>query len=98
MGMGLAALALMEHRDMANLTADQQQTIQRLLDAREAELREEVRAAKAVRAERTSAQGANVEDAAEGGEERLRVGFEHVEIERDENELRAIGSRFRSSA
>jgi DnaK suppressor protein len=90
MGMGLAALTLTEHHDMANLNADQQQTIQHLLDVRELELREEVRAAKAARAERTSAQGPNVEDPAEDGEERLRVGLEHVEIERDENELRAI--------
>jgi DnaK suppressor protein len=90
MGMGLAALALMEHRAMANLNSDQHQTIQRLLSEREVELREEVRAAKATRAERTSAQGPNVEDAGEGGEARLRVGLEHVEIERDEDELRAI--------
>ena len=76
---------------MANLSNEQLQTIQRLLDEREAGLREEVRRAKAVRAERTSAQVPNVQDAAEDGEERLRVGLEHVEIERDLDELRAIG-------
>jgi RNA polymerase-binding protein DksA len=75
---------------MANLSNEQVQTIQRLLDQREVELQEEVRTAKAVRAERTSAQGPTVQDAAEGGEERLRVGLEHVEIERDQDELRAI--------
>lgn len=75
---------------MANLSSEQRQTIQRLLDEREVELREELRVAKAVRAERTSAQVPNLEAPGEGGEERLRVGLEHVEIQRDQDELRAI--------
>ena len=75
---------------MANLTDSQRQMIQRLLDEREADLQEQVRTAKAARAERTSAQGPNVEDPGEDGEERLRHGLEHIDLQRDQEELRAI--------
>jgi RNA polymerase-binding protein DksA len=90
MGMGLAVPIWVEHSAMANLTDDQLRTIQHLLDERQRELQEELRVAKAARAERTSAQAPNVEDAAENSEQRLHVGLEHVEIQRDEEELRAI--------
>jgi RNA polymerase-binding transcription factor DksA len=75
---------------MANLSDSQRQLIQQLLDTREAELQEQVRIAKASRAERTSAEGPSVEDAAEDGEERFRHGLEDFDLQRDQEELRAI--------
>jgi RNA polymerase-binding transcription factor DksA len=65
-------------------------TIRKLLDERERTLRDEVRAVKEAAAERPSAQGRQVEDAAEDAEERVRTGMEHVDVQRDQEELRNI--------
>jgi DnaK suppressor protein len=75
---------------MPELTKAQLQTLRERLTRREAVLQAEVREARAERAERPSAQGPNVEDAVEGGEERFRHGIEHAELQRDQEELRAI--------
>lgn len=75
---------------MAALTPEQLQSLRTLLDRREAELQEEVRSAKAERAERPSAQGPQVDDQVAQGEERIRTGVEHIEMERDQLELRDI--------
>lgn len=75
---------------MSHLTDAQLQGIQQRLYSREAELREEVRAAKEAAAERPSAQGPQVEDQVEAGEQRFRRGMEHVDLQRDQEELRAI--------
>ena len=65
-------------------------TIRKLLDERERTLREEVRAVKEATTERPSGQGRDVEDAAEDAEVRLRTGMEHVDLQRDQEELRDI--------
>jgi DnaK suppressor protein len=65
-------------------------TIRKLLDEREHTLREEVRAVKEAAAERPGAIGRHVEDAAEDAEERFRTGMEHVDLQRDQEELREI--------
>jgi RNA polymerase-binding protein DksA len=75
---------------MSTLTDAQMQTISQLLDRRETEVRAEVRAAREAAAERPSAQGPQVEDLGEAGEQRIRVGIEHAELERDQQELREI--------
>jgi DnaK suppressor protein len=75
---------------MSDLTDEQLQGIQQRLSAREGELRAEVRAAKEAAAERPSAQGPQVEDQVEAGEQRFRRGMEHVDLQRDQEELRAI--------
>lgn len=62
----------------------------RCLDDREAELRSEVQSARQAGAERPTMQGPNVQDAVEVGEERFRHGMEHVELQRDQDELRSI--------
>jgi RNA polymerase-binding transcription factor DksA len=73
-----------------HLTDEQLRTLERRLAAREKELRAEVRSAKQAAAERPSAQGPQVEDDVEAGEQRLRRGMEHVDLQRDQEELRAI--------
>lgn len=75
---------------MSELTEAQLRTIEQRLEARQAELRDRVRAAKEAAAERPSALGPQVEDAAEDGEERFRSGIEHVELIRDQEELTDI--------
>ncbi len=57
------------------------------LQRREAELRSAVLDAKAAAAERASAQGPQVEDPAEEGEQRNRGGVEHAEMQRHLREL-----------
>jgi RNA polymerase-binding transcription factor DksA len=64
--------------------------IRERLDAREAELRTTVREARAAAAERPSAQGPQVEDMGEEGEQRFRAGIEHAEMQRHLEELREI--------
>jgi RNA polymerase-binding transcription factor DksA len=64
--------------------------IRERLDAREAELRAAVREARAAAAERPSAQGPQVEDPGEEGEQRVRSGIEHAEMQRHLEELREI--------
>jgi RNA polymerase-binding transcription factor DksA len=75
---------------MSNLTEAQLDSIQQRLAGREAELQARVRAAKEAAAERPSAQGPQVEDLAEEGEQRFRTGIEHVELIRDQEELAGI--------
>jgi RNA polymerase-binding transcription factor DksA len=60
------------------------------LGAREAELQAAVRDARAAAADRPSAQGPQVEDAGEEGEQRFRSGIEHAEMQRHLEELREI--------
>ena len=64
--------------------------IRERLDAREAELRAAVQEARAAAAERPSAQGPQVEDLGEEGEQRFRSGIEHAEMQRHLEELREI--------
>ena len=75
---------------MATLTEAQLQSLTKMLSEREAVVQAEVRAAREAAAERPSVQGPQVEDLVEAGEERLRVGIEHAELERDQQDLRDI--------
>jgi len=75
---------------MSDLSEAQMRTLEERLNAREAELQASVRAFKAAAAERPSAQGPQVEDTGEDGEERFRTGIEHVELIRDQEELAEI--------
>jgi RNA polymerase-binding protein DksA len=75
---------------MAALTPEQLQTLQDQLAQREAELGAELRDAQERREERPSAQGPLVDDQVAQGEERIRTGVEHIEMERDQLELRDI--------
>jgi DnaK suppressor protein len=73
--------------NMVELSETQLRTIEQRLSARESELRTRVREAKEAAAERPSAQGPQVEDMVEEGEQRFRTGIEHVELVRDQEEL-----------
>lgn len=75
---------------MAELSESQRQVLRERIDAREAALQAEVREARAAPAERPSAQGPNVEDLGEAGEQRFRQGMEHAALLRDQEELRAL--------
>ena len=75
---------------MSHLSEAQLSTIQQRLADRETELQARVRAAKEAAAERPSAQGPQVEDLVEEGEQRFRTGIEHVELIRDQEELALI--------
>lgn len=72
---------------MSDLNEAQLRTLEQRLADREVELQASVRAYKEAAASRPSALGPQVEDAAEGGEERFRTGIEHVELARDQEEL-----------
>jgi len=75
---------------MSDLTEARLRTLEKRLADRETELQARVRAYKEQAAERPSAQGPNVEDTGEDGEERFRSGIEHVELMRDQEELADI--------
>jgi len=75
---------------MSSLNNTQLQTLRRVLDEREAELRTKVQAVKRAAEERPSAQGPQVEDIGEEGEQRFRNGIEHAEMQRDLEELADI--------
>jgi RNA polymerase-binding transcription factor DksA len=99
MGMRLAVMACARNARgpdermetaMVDLSEAQLQTIEDRLTDREVELQARVRAAREQAAERPSAQGPQVEDLAEEGEQRFRTGIEHVELIRDQEELAAI--------
>jgi RNA polymerase-binding protein DksA len=75
---------------MAHLSDSQLETIERLLDKREAELQGEVRAANEEAAERPAALGPEVGDAVDVGDARYRAGMAHVDKQRDQEELMAI--------
>jgi RNA polymerase-binding transcription factor DksA len=79
-----------EHLMHAHLDDAQLDTIRTLLDERERTLREEVRAMKEAAAERPSALGRQAEDMGDDAEERFRTGMEHVDLQRDQEELRDI--------
>lgn len=72
------------------LTQEQLQVLERQLDQREAELQRQVAAARQAAAQEPSAYGREVADPGEAGEERIRVGIQHVELQRDQQELRDI--------
>jgi RNA polymerase-binding transcription factor DksA len=76
---------------MSALTPEQLKTLQDLLSQREAELGAELRDFQERREESPSAQGPQVDDQVAQGEERIRTGVEHIEMERDQLELRDIG-------
>lgn len=76
---------------MAALDDDDLQRLRARLDAREAELREEMRAVDAESGDTPGgAPHGHVEDIGEQGEERIRGAVRHAEKERDIEELRAI--------
>lgn len=75
---------------MSVFTQTQVDTITERLAAREAELHADVRAAREEAAARPSAQGPQVDDAAEHAEQRFRRGVEHIELQRDQEELQDI--------
>jgi RNA polymerase-binding transcription factor DksA len=75
---------------MSELSADQLRAVRHKLDAREHELQGEVRQAKQTEAERPSASERPVEESVEAGERRFRIGMEHAELQRDQQELNAI--------
>jgi len=75
---------------MSKLNDAQQQAIARLLAAREADLHAKVQSAREALAERPSADGRQVEDQGEQGEQRVRAGIEHAELQRDLQELREV--------
>jgi RNA polymerase-binding protein DksA len=74
---------------MAALDDDDLRRLRSRLDAREAVLREEVRAIDAESNDAPAPHG-HVEDIGEQGEERIRGALRHAERERDIEELRAI--------
>lgn len=75
---------------MSNLSPDQMQAFERQLDERERVLQAEVREAKQAQAERPKREGPHAQDQGEDAEERYRVGLEHVDLQRDQEELRFI--------
>jgi RNA polymerase-binding transcription factor DksA len=75
---------------MNHLTEAQLREIQALLDRREAELTAEVREPKQAAAERLDTAGRDVKDAADDADERVLTGLDHVQLQRDQEELRDI--------
>jgi len=75
---------------MSYLSDAQLHAIGDLLSAREADLRAQVQAAREALADRPNADGRQVEDQGEQGEQRVRAGIEHTELQRDLQELREI--------
>lgn len=75
---------------MSALTPEQLQALQGQLSQREAELGAELRDFQERREQDPSAQGPQVDDQVAQGEERIRTGVEHIEMERDQLELRDI--------
>ena len=75
---------------MTSGTEDVLTRIRERLASREAELRITVREARAAAAERPGAQGPQVEDLGEEGEQRFRGSIEHTEMQRHLEELREI--------
>lgn len=75
---------------MSALTPQNIHTLSRLLDTRETTLQAEVRAAKEAEVDRPSAVAKQVDDEVAGGQEHLMRGIQHVELLRDQEELRDI--------
>jgi DnaK suppressor protein len=81
---------------MSALTTQNLDTLRQLLDTRETTLQAEVRAAKEAEADRPGAVAKQVDDEVAGGQEHLMRGIQHVELLRDQEELREIeGARER---
>lgn len=75
----------------SSLTSEQLQVLREQLDAREAELRAEVREADAEGRETPEAPGPHEPgDAADSGDQRFQTGMAHVDKQRDQEELMAI--------
>lgn len=79
---------------MSDLSDAQLQEIQTRLGERQAELQTRVRTAKEEAANRPSALGPQVDDVGEAGEQRFRTGIEHVELQRDQEELAEIADAY----
>ena len=75
---------------MTTLRNEQLDLLRRALAERDAQLQVDVRAAREAAAERPPATAREVQDPGEDAEERFRHGLEHVDLQRDEEELRAI--------
>jgi DnaK suppressor protein len=75
---------------MSALTPQNIKTLTDLLDKRELTLQQEVRAAKEAEADRPGAISPQVDDEVAGGQEHLMRGIQHVELLRDQEELREI--------
>ena len=75
---------------MTTLRNEQLDLLRRALAERDAQLQVDVRAAREAAAERPPATAREVQDPGEDAEERFRHGLEHVDLQRDEKELRAI--------
>jgi phage/conjugal plasmid C-4 type zinc finger TraR family protein len=75
---------------MSSLNTQELDALAQLLDRREATLQQEVRAAKEADADRPSAIAPQVDDEVAGGQEHVMRGIQHVELLRDQEELREI--------
>jgi RNA polymerase-binding protein DksA len=75
---------------MKKLTPEEVKTIESELDRRERELQEEIRAADAAEPERPAAYKPEVGDMIDAGDANFRIGMEHAERQRDQEELQAI--------
>lgn len=75
---------------MSKLTSAQLKTIESELDRRERELQDEIRAADAAEPERPAAYKPEVGDMVDAGDANFRLGMEHAERQRDQEELQAI--------
>ncbi|WP_332776706.1 TraR/DksA family transcriptional regulator [Polaromonas sp.] len=75
---------------MTTLRNEQLDLLRRALAEREAQLQVEVRTAKEAAAERPPATAREVQDPGEDAEEHFRHGLEHVDLQRDQEELHAI--------
>ncbi len=75
---------------MSYLNDAQLRALSQVLDLRETDLRAQVQAAREALAERPNAHGRQVEDQGEQGEQRVRAGIEHTELQRDLQELSEI--------
>jgi len=77
---------------MSKVNVAQVRAIEQRLASREAELRSRVREANEALADRPGTGAGHVEDLGEEGEQRFRNGIEHVELQRDQEELTDIAS------
>ncbi|MDM0073645.1 TraR/DksA family transcriptional regulator [Variovorax sp. J2P1-59] len=75
---------------MARLSDEQLKQIQDLLSRRGAELQAEVRALKAAGVASPEARPRDVKDHVDDADERLLAGLDHVQLQRDQEELRGI--------
>jgi DnaK suppressor protein len=75
---------------MSSLNDEQRREVEALLARREAELQAEVREPKQAAAERLGISGRDVKDPVDDADERFLGGLEHVQLLRDQEELRDI--------